>query len=155
MGLHWPGKQENRKGHLMWPRCEAPSLGFAYTEYRGSAFRADTLGGRALVLQGDLLCILDFHLLLAFHAVRLCHSFQPPSTKICAEAITCVNGRQYGGGRVDRMNLKTVDDPLAHSARSGGKTSGQKWRVSEHGFGSQPWPRKWTLCCTVPCGRPL
>ena len=67
-----------RRGHLMWPRREASSLGLADAEYCGPAFWARALGRGALVLHDDLLWILDFHLLLALHAVCLCHSFQPP-----------------------------------------------------------------------------
>jgi len=51
------------------------TLGFADAEYRGTAFRADTLNGRALVLEGDLPSVLDFDLLLALHAVGLGHLF--------------------------------------------------------------------------------
>jgi hypothetical protein len=78
----------------MWPRCEPTSLGFTYAEHRGSAFRARTLGRGALVLHDYLLWILDLHLLLALHAVCLCHSPDPPSTKICAEASTKIGVRQ-------------------------------------------------------------
>ena len=54
------------------------NLGLAYAEHRGSAFRARTFGRGALVLHDYLLWILDLHLLLALHAVCLCHSSDPP-----------------------------------------------------------------------------
>jgi hypothetical protein len=80
-GLDWLGLQATgkEKGPLyVTPAVCLQGLGLADAKYRGAALRADTLGGRALVLQGDLPWTLDFHLLLAFHAVCLCHSFQPP-----------------------------------------------------------------------------
>jgi len=52
-------------------------------EYRGPTLRAYTFSRGALVLHDDLLWTLDLNLALALHAVCLCHSFQPPLTKIC------------------------------------------------------------------------
>jgi len=47
------------------------SLSLTDAEYLRSAFRAQTLDRRALVLHDDLLWVLDLHLLLALHAVSL------------------------------------------------------------------------------------
>ena len=54
------------------------SLGLTDAEYRGSALGACAFGRGALVLHDYLLWILDLNLLLALHAVCLCHSPDPP-----------------------------------------------------------------------------
>jgi hypothetical protein len=65
--------QDKGKGHIKWPRCEPTSLGFAHTENLGCALRAKTLNRRTFVLEGNLLWALDLNLLLALHAISLCH----------------------------------------------------------------------------------
>ena len=65
--------EDKGRGHFTWPRFEPASLGFAYAEYLGSALRAQTLSRGTLVLHDDLLWSLDLYLLLALHAVSLCH----------------------------------------------------------------------------------
>ena len=95
------------RGHIKWPRCEPTRLGFAYPEYLGSAFWAHTLSRGTPVLHDDLFRTLDLNLALALHTVSLCHSFQPPLTKICAEAITYVSVRQCIGVRVGGTTDRT------------------------------------------------
>ena len=56
----------------------AAGLGLTDAEYGGSALGACAFGRRALVLHDYLLRILDLNLLLALHAVCLCHSPDPP-----------------------------------------------------------------------------
>ena len=56
----------------------AASQRLSDAEDLGSALRADSLNCGAFVLQCDVLGVADLYLLLALHAVRLRHSFQPP-----------------------------------------------------------------------------
>jgi hypothetical protein len=71
----------NRGGGHLDVAPMVASLGLTDAEYRGFAFRARAFGRGALVLHNYLLWILDLHLLLALHAVCLCHSPVPPLNK--------------------------------------------------------------------------